>query len=96
MYASCERCGGVLKPDVVFFGENAHRELVEQAFAADALLVLGSSLSVQSGMRFVRKALKDGQVVMVAEDGPTRPDDRDIVRLHGRLEELPPLGGAGG
>ena len=62
--AGCTGCGGVLKPDVVFFGENVPRERVERAFAlvdaAGALLVAGSSLTVMSGLRFVRRAPNAG------------------------------------
>ncbi|NEL42505.1 MAG: NAD-dependent deacetylase, partial [Xanthomonas perforans] len=60
----CPVCGGVLKPDVVFFGENVPRERVERAFAhlqaADAVLVVGSSLMVYSGFRFVQAAARNG------------------------------------
>ena len=56
----CLGCGGVLKPDVIFFGENVPRDRVAECFAltetASLLLVLGSSLTVQSGHRFVRRA----------------------------------------
>lgn len=94
VYAACATCGGTLKPDVVFFGESARRDLVDAAFAAvaeaDVLLVLGSSLSVQSGLRFVRQALRDGKGVVIAGDGPTRADDRDVIRVYARLEELLP------
>lgn len=93
-YPSCERCGGMLKPDVVFFGESAPRDLVERAYAlvdaSDCLLVLGSSLSVQSGLRFVRRAIKNDAHVVIAGDGPTRADDLDVLRVHARLEALLP------
>ena len=93
-YPACSRCGGVLKPDVVFFGESAPRNVVEQAYAmvdeSQTLLVLGSSLSVQSGFRFVRRAVKNGVHVVIAGDGPTRADDLDVLRVHGRLEDLLP------
>ena len=55
----CRRCGGVLKPDVVFFGENVPRDRVDTAFGhldkANAMLIVGSSLMVYSGFRFARK-----------------------------------------
>lgn len=58
--APCTRCGGILKPDIIFFGEQVPRSRVERAFAlvddADVLLVAGSSLTVHSGLRFVRHA----------------------------------------
>ncbi|WP_394213984.1 Sir2 family NAD-dependent protein deacetylase [Brachybacterium vulturis] len=91
-YPPCALCGGILKPDVVFFGESARREVVAAAFAAleaaSALLVLGSSLTVQSGLRFVRAAGRQGKPVVILNDGPTRADPDATVRLHGRLEEV--------
>ncbi|MFJ8423448.1 NAD-dependent protein deacetylase [Streptomyces sp. NPDC094021] len=75
----CERCGGVLKPYVVFFGENVPkprtRRCMDLIDAAGSLLVLGSSLAVLSGLRFVRRAAKDGKPVSVINLGPTRGDD---------------------
>ncbi len=92
VYASCVVCGGVLKPDVVYFGENASREVVTAAFdlldASDALLVLGSSLTVMSGLRFVRRASRDGKPIVIINDGATRGDDLATHRLHGRLEDV--------
>lgn len=89
-YPDCELCGGVLKPDVVFFGENARREVVAEAFAileeAEALLVLGSSLTVMSGLRFVRRAAREGVPVVIVNDGHTRGDALATMRVHGRLE----------
>jgi NAD-dependent SIR2 family protein deacetylase len=86
----CERCGGVLKPDVVFFGENVPKDRVERCYAAvdaldpatESLLVLGSSLAVMSGFRFVRRAAKRGVPVVVVTRGPTRADDLPILKLH--------------
>lgn len=75
----CQRCGGMLKPDVVFFGENVPRERVDAAFAAlhdaDALLVVGSSLMVYSGFRFVQAAAAAGKPVAAVNLGRTRADD---------------------
>lgn len=75
---SCERCGGVLKPDVVFFGESVPAATVARAYdridGADALLVVGSSLVVFSGYRFVRRAFDRGQPVAIVNLGPTRGD----------------------
>jgi NAD-dependent SIR2 family protein deacetylase len=81
--AGCTGCGGVLKPDVVFFGENVPRDRVARAFAmvdalaADngALLVAGSSLTVLSGLRFVRRAHSLGVPVVIVNRGTTRGDD---------------------
>ena len=91
-YPPCPLCGGMLKPDVVFFGEGAARADVEAGFAAvdesAAVLVLGSSLTVMSGLRFVRRAEKLGRPVVVVNDGPTRADDLAEVRVHGRVEAV--------
>lgn len=76
---SCEVCGGVLKPDVVFFGENVPKDRVRRCLdaveSADALLVAGSSLTVLSGFRFVRHAHKLGVPVVIVNRGATRGDD---------------------
>jgi NAD-dependent SIR2 family protein deacetylase len=79
----CAGCGGVLKPDVVFFGENVPKPRVERCYAAvdaldpatGALLVLGSSLTVMSGFRFARHAAKRGVPLVVVNRGATRADD---------------------
>ncbi len=75
----CARCGGMLKPDIVYFGENVPKERVATAFemveAADALLVAGSSLTVMSGLRFVRYAAKQGKPVAIVNRGRTRGDE---------------------
>lgn len=74
----CPRCGGIVKPDVVFFGEAVPRERVSQATqawqAADALLVVGSSLMVYSGYRFVDAAARAGKPVAAVTLGRTRAD----------------------
>jgi NAD-dependent SIR2 family protein deacetylase len=80
----CEACGGILKPDVVFFGENVPPDRVaacyEAVSAARALLVLGSSLTVLSGLRFVRHAAGLGIPVVIVNQGATRGDDlADVV-----------------
>jgi NAD-dependent SIR2 family protein deacetylase len=75
---SCERCGGVLKPDVVFFGENVPRDRVDAACRhldeADAMLIVGSSLMVYSGFRFVQRAVDLGKPVAAINLGRTRAD----------------------
>ncbi len=85
----CRGCGGVLKPDVVFFGENAPRDRVTECFAlteaASLLLVLGSSLTVQSGYRFVRRAAALGIPVAVVNQGPTRGDAEAVLTLDAPL-----------
>ena len=74
----CRRCGGVLKPDVVFFGENVPRDRVDAAFGhldkADAVLIVGSSLMVYSGFRFVERAVSLGKPVAAVNVGRTRAD----------------------
>jgi len=91
----CERCGGVLKPDVVFFGENVPKERVavcwEMLGDADALLVVGSSLTVYSGRRFVYGAVERGIPVGVVNLGPTRADEHASAKVDGRLGEVIPL-----
>ncbi|MFJ1758868.1 NAD-dependent protein deacetylase [Amycolatopsis sp. NPDC088138] len=82
----CADCvSGVLKPDVVFFGENVPRPRVEQCFRlvddADALVVLGSSLTVMSGLRFVRHAANAGKPVVIVNHGETRGDRYATVRV---------------
>jgi NAD-dependent SIR2 family protein deacetylase len=81
----CTTCGGVLKPDVVFFGENVPPPVVAHCYGlveqARALLVLGSSLSVMSGLRFVRKASALGKPVVIVNQGWTRGDDLATLKL---------------
>jgi len=85
----CDMCGGVLKPDVVFFGENVPRDRVEASYAlverAGSLVVLGSSLTVMSGLRFVRHAAKIGVPVAIVNQGETRGDSLATIRLDARL-----------
>lgn len=81
----CDACGGMLKPDVVFFGENVPRLRYEEARSAlassDALLVVGSSLMVYSGYRFARMAHEAGQPVAILNQGRTRADDLATLKL---------------
>lgn len=86
----CLVCGADnLKPDVVFFGGSVPRERVDRVFAlvdaAPALLVLGSSLAVMSGLRFVRHAARRGVPVMAVTRGPTRGDGFMTVRVDNGL-----------
>lgn len=81
----CTVCGGVLKPDVVFFGESVPpprvegcRRLVREA---TSLLVLGSSLTVMSGLRFVRQAAQEGKPVLIINRDPTRGDPHALTRV---------------
>jgi NAD-dependent SIR2 family protein deacetylase len=92
---ACRRCGeDALKADVVFFGETVPRERVERSFAivdgARSLLVLGSSLKVMSGYRFVLHAAKLGLPVAIVNAGPTRGDEKATLRLDAPLGEVLP------
>ncbi|MFB4310126.1 NAD-dependent protein deacetylase [Actinomadura sp. GTD37] len=85
----CARCGGPLKPDVIFFGENVPPARVRDCYAltedAGALLVLGSSLTVLSGYRFVRHAARHGVPVGIVNRGATRGDEHALVTLDAPL-----------
>lgn len=93
---ACERCGGVLKPDVVFFGENVPKERVERCYDAveslaaidGALVVLGSSLTVMSGLRFVRRAVERSILTVVVNRGPTRADELVDLRVEAGCTEF--------
>ncbi len=94
--AGCRECGGVLKPHVVFFGENVPADRVERCYeAVDALaasdgvlLVAGSSLTVMSGFRFVRRAAKAGTPVVIVNRGATRGDELATYRLETGTSEF--------
>ena len=83
----CARCGGILKPDVVFFGENVPRDRVDECSESlrrsDALLVVGSSLMVYSGFRFARQAKAAGKPIAIVNRGRTRADDIAASRFAG-------------
>jgi NAD-dependent SIR2 family protein deacetylase len=87
----CDACGGVLKPDVVFFGEAVPKARVAACFAAleaaDGLLVVGSSLMVRSGYRFVCRALETGRTVLVLNAGRTRADADGIIKVDAECGE---------
>jgi len=88
--APCAICGGVLKPDVVFFGESVPRDRVDAAMkhleAADAMLVVGSSLMVYSGFRFVESAVRAGKPVAAVNLGRTRADDLLTLKIEAECE----------
>jgi len=91
--ADCERCAGPLKPHLVFFGESVPRERVARAYAmvdeAEVLVVLGSSLTVMSGLRFVRHAARTGRPVVIINRGATRGDAvADLKLEQGTSETL--------
>src|SRR6202035_6009339 len=85
----CVSCGGLLKPDVVFFGENVPKPRVEACFSlvasSSALVVLGSSLTVMSGLRYVRRASSLGGPLVIVNQGATRGDDLATARLDAPL-----------
>ncbi|WP_078118774.1 NAD-dependent protein deacetylase [Thiosocius teredinicola] len=90
----CPACGGMLKPDVVFFGETIPKARVDAAVAAlhraDALLVIGSSLMVYSGFRFCRIAAENDIPIAAINPGRTRADDLISVKVERRFEDALP------
>lgn len=90
---ACE-CGGVIKPDVVFFGENVPAGTVEDAWRVfgegEVLLVVGSSLTVYSGRRFIYRANETGVPIAIVNVGPTRADAIAAVKVEGRLGDVLP------
>ena len=95
----CIHCGGLLKPDVVFFGDGVAPACTAHALAAmeaaDALLVIGSSLMVYSGFRFCRMAAAAGKPIAAINLGVTRADDLLTLKIDGAAERLlPALRGA--
>lgn len=91
---TCLHCEGTLKPDVVFFGENVAPDIKDAAFSlfdeSDVLLVVGSSLTVYSGFRFVRRANEHSKPVIIINLGATRGDPHATVRLDARLGDVLP------
>ncbi|RHA38579.1 NAD-dependent protein deacetylase [Cellulomonas rhizosphaerae] len=89
--ADCPVCGGMLKPDIVYFGENVPRPRVDAAYAmvdeGDALLVAGSSLTVQSGLRFVRHAAAAEKPIVIVNRGATRGDRHATLTYHAGTSE---------
>ena len=90
----CVHCSGMLKPDVVFFGDGVPAERTADAFArmhaADALLVIGSSLVVFSGFRFCRMAAASGKPVAAVNIGKTRADDLLALKVEEAAEQVLP------
>jgi NAD-dependent deacetylase len=81
----CEKCGGVVKPDIVFFGEPLDRATIDAALfeaeRADLIIVLGSSLVVQPAASVPLQTLRHGGKLAIVNDGPTPLDDRAVLRL---------------
>jgi NAD-dependent SIR2 family protein deacetylase len=90
----CERCGGMLQPDVVFFGDNVPPERTSAALdameEADALLVVGSSLVVFSGYRFCRLAAQAGKPIAAINAGKTRADDLISLKVSAPAQQILP------
>ena len=90
----CEHCGGLLQPDVVFFGDGVPAARTERALgemaAADALLVVGSSLMVYSGYRFCRMAAESGKPIAALNLGTTRADPLLALKLDASAEQVLP------
>ena len=88
----CEICGGILKPNVVFFGDSVDKNLVEKAYhsvaSADALIVIGTSLSIFSGYRFLRQAAKLKLPVLVINPGRFRGEELADIHLAQNADEV--------
>ena len=91
----CLHCGGTLQPDVVFFGDGVAPDVTQQALArmeaADALLVVGSSLMVYSGFRFCRMAAASGKPIAAINLGKTRADELIGLKLEASAERVLPV-----
>ena len=91
---ACAACAGIMKPHVVFFGENVPADVVGEAWSVfedgDVLLVTGSSLAVYSGRRFVYRACRDGVPIAIVNRGPTRADDVAAAKIDGALGTVLP------
>ena len=91
-YLDCPSCGGMLKPDIVYFGDSVPKDRVAQAYSliddAEVVLVAGSSLTVYSGLRFVRHAATRGIPVGIINRGPTRGDNLATVKVDAGCSEM--------
>jgi NAD+-dependent protein deacetylase sirtuin 4 len=78
-YPACPKCSGIMKPTVVFFGENINPVVREETFSVmddvDCVLAMGTSLTVFSAFRLVKRAYDQGKPVVIVNRGPTRADD---------------------
>jgi len=91
----CSHCGGFYKPDVVFFGESVPQERARTADRlvdeSEAVLVLGSSLTVNSGLRLVKSAIKQEKPVVVVNRGPTKADGLVTAKINSSISEVLPV-----
>lgn len=88
----CDEERGFFKPDIVFFGDNVPRPRVESVFSqlekSDLLLILGSSLHVYSGYRFVVRAKELGKLIAIINIGPTRGDAHALLKVDGNCSDV--------
>uniref|UniRef100_A0A1D1Y4H6 NAD-dependent deacetylase n=2 Tax=Anthurium amnicola TaxID=1678845 RepID=A0A1D1Y4H6_9ARAE len=91
---NCIQCTGLLKPDVIFFGDNVPKDTadkaMEEARGCDAFLVLGSSLMTMSAFRLVRAARETGARIAIVNVGETRADDFVPLKISARCGEILP------
>ncbi|KAL0008187.1 hypothetical protein SO802_009689 [Lithocarpus litseifolius] len=91
---TCQKCNGVLKPDVIFFGDNVPKDRADKAMEAakgcDAFLVLGSSLMTMSAFQLLRAAHEAGAATAIVNMGVTRADDIVPLKINARLGEILP------
>lgn len=89
---NCQNCDGVLKPDVVFFGDNVPHDRVafvhKRLKEADSVLTLGSSLQVYSAYRFVVAAYEQNKPLAIVNIGETRADDLATLRIHSKIGDI--------
>lgn len=90
----CLQCGGILKPDIIFFGDNVPKERVqtirEFVSKSDSLLVLGSSLTVFSSFRIILQAVEENKNIAVVNIGPTRADDLVSLKISAKCGDILP------
>ncbi|KAJ8958429.1 hypothetical protein NQ318_002215 [Aromia moschata] len=90
----CDSCGGPLKPDITFFGDNVLKERVENVrnvvSDSDSLLVLGSSLSVFSGYRIILQAVEENKEIAIVNIGPTRADKHVNLKISAKCGDILP------
>lgn len=89
---SCDKCGGILKPEIIFFGDNVPRPTVDFVFGkvkeCDRLLVLGSSLEVYSGYRFVNAAHEQKKPIAIVNIGKTRADKLSTIKISAKCSDI--------
>ncbi|CAG5117934.1 unnamed protein product [Candidula unifasciata] len=88
----CPSCGGDVKPEITFFGDNVPKSMVHlvlgKMFESDAVLVVGSSLEVYSGYRFISRASSHGMKIAIVNIGPTRGHKHADVKISGRCGDV--------